>query len=269
MRYFLEVAYKGTLYSGFQAQKNARTIQGEIEKAFQTFFHLPAPCHGELVEPGEGMDQKDAPKEVPRTFGGLSLTGSSRTDAGVHALQNFFHFDWEAQFQQKWIYNLNAILPGDIVIKNVIAVADNAHCRFDALSRTYHYHIYQYKDPFIADRAYFYPYAMNVEKLNEAAAVILTYTDFTSFSKRNTQVKTFNCSILQSEWVQKDNQLVYIVSANRFLRGMVRALTATMLKVGRGIVSLEEFHTVIQSKDCRKAFFDTPAHGLTLVNVQY
>ncbi|HMR83438.1 MAG TPA: tRNA pseudouridine(38-40) synthase TruA [Niabella sp.] len=248
MRYFLEVAYKGTRYSGFQAQKNARTIQGEIEKAFRVFF-----------------------KELPHLGGedGKGFTGSSRTDAGVHALQNFFHFDWEEQFQQKWIYNLNAILPGDIVIKNVITVAGDAHCRFDALSRTYHYHIYQYKDPFIADRAYFYPYTMDVEKLNQAAAVIQAYTDFTSFSKKNTQVKTFNCTILQSEWMQREGQLIYVVSANRFLRGMVRALTATMLKVGRGILSVEDLHTIIQSKDCSKAFFDTPAHGLTLVEVTY
>ncbi|MGC4234063.1 MAG: tRNA pseudouridine(38-40) synthase TruA [Niabella sp.] len=252
MRYFLEVAYKGTRYSGFQAQKNARTIQGEIEKAFCVFFHLPSPS-------GSPNSYRE----------GWGLTGSSRTDAGVHALQNFFHFDWEGEFQQKWIYNLNAILPGDIVIKNVMAVAGNAHCRFDASSRTYHYHIYQYKDPFIADRAYFYPYTMNVEMLNQAAAVIQTYTDFTSFSKRNTQVKTFNCAILQSEWVQREGQLIYVVSANRFLRGMVRALTATMLKVGRGILSIEDLHTIIQAKDCSKAFFDTPAHGLTLVEVKY
>ncbi|WP_460683552.1 tRNA pseudouridine(38-40) synthase TruA [Niabella aquatica] len=240
MRYFLEVAYKGTHYSGFQAQKNALTIQGEIEKAFHVFF-----------------------KGLP------SFTGSSRTDAGVHALQNFFHFDWEDAFQQKWIYNLNAILPGDIVVKNITAMSNDAHCRFDALSRTYHYHIYQYKNPFIADRAYFYPYTLDIEKLNLAASVIKSYTDFTSFSKRNTQVKTFNCTIQQSEWLQKEDQWVYVVSANRFLRGMVRALTATMLKVGRGIISLEDLHHIIQSKDCNHAFFDTPAHGLTLVNVRY
>lgn len=248
MRYFLEVAYKGTRYRGFQAQPNALTIQGEIEKAFHVFF-----------------------KELPPLWGGKGrgLTCSSRTDAGVHAYQNYFHFDWEQPFGQKWIYNLNAILPGDIVVKNITAMADDAHCRFDALSRTYHYHIYQYKNPFIADRAYFYPYTLDIERLNQAASVIKSYTDFTSFSKRNTQVKTFNCTILQSEWMQKDDQLVYVVSANRFLRGMVRALTATMLKVGRGIISLEDFHTIIRLKDCSQAFFDTPAHGLTLVNVEY
>lgn len=240
MRYFLEVAYKGTRYSGFQIQQNATSIQGEIERAFQVLF-------------------KDS----------IELTGSSRTDSGVHAFQNFFHFDRGQPFQQDWIYNLNAILPNDIVVKNVIRVSDDAHCRFDAFSRTYNYHIYQYKNPFLEDRAYYYPYKLDLEKMNEAAGHVKTYIDFTSFSKRNTQVKTFLCNILQSEWVQRDEQLVYIVTANRFLRGMVRALTATMLKVGRGILSVEDFHTIIQSKDCSKAFFDTPAHGLTLVEVKY
>ena len=240
MRYFLEVAYTGGRYSGFQIQKNAQTVQGEIEKAFQVFFRC-----------------------------GAELTGSSRTDAGVHALQNFFHFDWPEAFQQKWMYNLNAILPADIVIKSIRSVADTAHCRFDALSRTYHYTIYQFKNPFVADRAYFYPYTLNIETLNQAAALIKEYTDFTSFSKRNTQVKTFNCSILESRWVQQNDQLIYIVSANRFLRGMVRALTATMLKVGRGTISLDQLRQIIEAKDCGRAFFDTPAHGLTLVKVAY
>ncbi|MCH5597436.1 tRNA pseudouridine(38-40) synthase TruA [Niabella ginsengisoli] len=245
MRYFLEVAYKGTGYRGFQVQQNALTVQGEIEKAFQILFSSSSPSEG------------------------VKLTGSSRTDSGVHACQNFFHFDWPDVFQQKWIYNLNAILPGDIVIKNVIEVSDHAHCRFDALNRTYHYHIYQYKNPFIADRAYHYPYTLDFAKLSEAASLIKGYTDFTSFSKRNTQVKTFNCNILESEWIEKDEQLIYIVSANRFLRGMVRALTATMLKVGRGIISIESFHDILESKDCTKAYFDTPAHGLTLKEVRY
>jgi tRNA pseudouridine38-40 synthase len=240
LRYFLEVSYKGTRYNGFQVQKNALTIQGEIEKAFGVLFKSR-----------------------------VELTGSSRTDAGVHARQNFFHFDWPEIFQQKWIYNLNAILPADIAINSIVEKTDEAHCRFDALSRTYHYHVYQYKNPFIADRAYFYPYTVNLELLNAAALLIRNYTDFTSFSKKNTQVKTFNCTILKSEWIIKDEQLVYIVSANRFLRGMVRALTATMLKVGRGIISLDDFRAIIESKDCRNTYFDTPAHGLTLMQVSY
>ncbi|WP_346238292.1 tRNA pseudouridine(38-40) synthase TruA [Niabella insulamsoli] len=240
MRYFLEVAYKGTRYSGFQAQKNALTIQGEIEKALFVLLKTD-----------------------------ISLTGSSRTDAGVHALQNFFHFDVVENFQEKWVYNLNAMLPGDIVIKAVMPVGENAHCRFDASSRTYHYHTYKNKNPFIGDRAYHYPYTLDIDLLNKAASLIKQYRDFTSFSKRNTQVKTFNCEIRESRWLQKEEQLVYEVTANRFLRGMVRALTATMLKVGRGIISLETFCDIIDAKDCTKAYFDTPAHGLTLIKVQY
>lgn len=240
LRYFLEVAYNGTRYKGFQIQKNALTIQGEIEKAFEVLFKRP-----------------------------VELTGSSRTDAGVHAKQNFFHFDWPEIFEQKWIYNLNAILPADIAINTLTKKKEDAHCRFDALSRTYHYHIYQFKNPFIKDRAYFYPYSVNIDLLNHAASILKEYTDFTSFSKKNTQVKTFNCTILQSEWIIKDEQLVYIVSANRFLRGMVRALTATMLKVGRGSISLDAFRSIIESKDCSNTWFDTPAHGLTLIQVSY
>lgn len=240
LRYFLEVAYKGTRYSGFQVQQNATTIQGEIEKAFHTFFKAE-----------------------------VMLTGSSRTDSGVHALQNFFHFDWPDVFQSKWVYNLNAMLPADIVIKGVREVDAAAHCRFDAVSRSYHYHIYQYKNPFLADRAYYFPYRLDAEALGAAATMIQEYADFSSFSKRNTQVKTFNCSILQSEWVSHEAQWIYRVSANRFLRGMVRALTATMLKVGRGKLSLASFREVIEAKDCGSAYFDTPAHGLTLVQVSY
>ncbi len=240
MRYFLEVAYKGTRYKGFQIQRNALTIQGEIEKAFKVLFKRA-----------------------------VELTGSSRTDAGVHARQNFFHFDWPGTFEQKWIYNLNAILPGDISINSINGKTEDAHCRFDALSRTYHYRVYQYKNPFLTDRSYFYPYSLDIALLNTAAAILKEYTDFTSFSKKNTQVKTFNCTILKSEWIIKDDQLIYIVSANRFLRGMVRALAATMLKVGRGTISLDIFRNIIESKDCSNTYFDAPAHGLTLMEVRY
>lgn len=247
-RHFLEVSYKGTNYAGFQAQPNAITIQSEVEKAFNIFFpNLPSPLGGER----------------------LGMTGSSRTDAGVHALQNFFHFDWHEEFKQDCIYNLNAILPGDIVIKSITQVADDAHCRFDATTRLYNYRIYNHKNPFIKDTAYFYPYPLNIPLLNGAAEILKSYTNFTSFSKRNTQVKTFNCKILESHWYQKDELLIYEVRANRFLRGMVRALTATMLKVGRGKISMDEFKSIIESKDCTKAWFDTPAHGLFLVKVDY
>lgn len=239
-RYFLEVSYKGTAYSGFQSQENANTIQAEVETAFEIL-------------------QKER----------LVMTGSSRTDAGVHALQNFFHFDYEGIVNPKFVYKINAILPADIVVKNIRQVSNEAHCRFDALSREYKYFIYQHKNPFLADRAYYFPFTLDVELMQQAAAILKEYSDFTSFSKRNTQVKTFQCSILESHWIEENGCLVYNVKANRFLRGMVRALTATMLKVGRGKISLDEFRQVIEAKDCTKASFAVPAHGLFLISVAY
>jgi len=247
-RYFLEVSYKGTHYSGFQTQQNANTIQDEVEKAL-------AILHGKSI----------------------LLTGSSRTDAGVHALQNFFHFDTDISVNQ-WkgivntndiAYKLNAILPADIVAKKLIEVDGNTHCRFDAISREYNYYIYQQKNPFLNDRAFFFPYKLDFEKMQAAATIIKEYTDFTSFSKRNTQTKTFLCNIVESCWFQEDKCLIYNVKSNRFLRGMVRALTATILKVGRGKLSLDEFRNIITMKDCTKASFAVPPQGLFLLKVEY
>lgn len=239
-RYFLEVAYKGTQYSGFQVQSNANSIQTETEKALEIYFK-----------------QK------------ISLTGSSRTDAGVHALQNFFHFDTEIVISKNDLYRLNAILPKDIVAKNMFTVKPDAHCRFDALSREYQYFIYQSKDPFKADRAWFYPYKTDINILQEAATIVKQYNDFTSFSKRNTQVKNFLCTIEHSEWTMKNGSLIYTVRANRFLRGMVKGLVGTMLKAGRKLITLDEFKNIIESKDCTAANFTPPAHGLFLAAVTY
>lgn len=239
-RYFLELAYKGTAYSGFQSQKNANTIQAEIEKAF------------EILQKAR-----------------VNMVGSSRTDTGVHAMQNFFHFDIEEELHPHFVYKMNAILPADIVVKNIFSVPGESHCRFDALSREYHYCIYRSKDPFLRERAYYFPYKINSENLKNAAQLIKTYSDFTSFSKRKTQVKTFTCRILESEWDCQDSILVYRVKANRFLRGMVRALVATMLQIGREKISLEQFKEIIESKDSSRALFGAPSHGLFLVKVEY
>ena len=241
MRYFLELSYKGTQYSGFQSQTNTdETIQAEVEKAFTIL-------------------QKDK----------VMMTGSSRTDAGVHALQNYFHFDYDGVIHPQFQYKINAILPSDIVVKRVVPVASDAHCRFDAVSREYWYYLYRQKDPFVQDRAFYFPYKLDIEKMQEAAGVLKEYTDFTSFSKRNTQVKTFQCSISDSEWFWQDECLVYRVKANRFLRGMVRALTATMLKVGRGKMDMGGFRSIIEARDCTRASFAVPAHGLFLVSVEF
>jgi tRNA pseudouridine38-40 synthase len=240
-RYFLEVSYRGTAYSGFQSQQNTgKTIQAEVEKAFAVL-------------------QKE---EVP-------MTGSSRTDAGVHALQNYFHFDYEGEIHPQFLYKMNAILPGDIVVRKLVPVSSEAHCRFDAVSREYRYYIYRSKDPFLQDRAFYFPYRLSIERMQEAAGVLKEYTDFTSFSKRNTQVKTFECRIIESEWQKREGNLIYHVKANRFLRGMVRALTATMLQVGRGKLDMGGFRAVIESRDCTKATFAVPARGLFLMGVEY
>ncbi len=239
-RYFLELAYKGTKYSGFQVQDNANTIQEETEKALEIFFK-----------------QK------------ISLTGSSRTDAGVHALQNFFHFDTELIIASEQLYNINAILPADISVRSIRSVRSDAHCRFTATGRAYRYYIYSNKDPFLQDRSWFYPFTVDMQILNEAAAIVKTYQDFTSFSKRNTQVNNFKCSITQSQWVIENDCYVYEVRANRFLRGMVRGLVGTMLKAGRKIITLDQFKGIIEAKDCTKADFKTPAHGLFLTAVHY
>jgi tRNA pseudouridine38-40 synthase len=239
-RYFLELFYRGTGYSGFQSQKNANTIQSEVEKAFEILHR-----------------QK------------VIMTGSSRTDAGVHAYQNFFHFDYEAEIYPHVEYKMNAILPADIVIKQVKKMPGNAHCRFDAVNRVYQYHIYRKKNPFLKDRAFFFPYMLDMDKMQTAASVLKDYEDFTSFSKRKTQVKTTVCKIYYSEWVFENDCLVYKVCANRFLRGMVRAMTATMLKVGRKKISIDEFKRIVMAKDCTQASFAVPSHGLFLMAVNY
>ena len=238
-RYFIEVSYKGTNYSGFQVQDNANSVQAEIERALEIFYK-----------------QK------------FELTGSSRTDAGVHGRQNFFHFDSDLIINND-TYNLNAILPWDIVIKSIFKVKDNAHCRFDAKSREYHYYIYQQKNPFLYDMALYIPYTIDLEVLQMGAKEILNHSDFTSFSKRNTQVKSSLCAILLSEWASEGDCIVYKVKANRFLRGMVKGLVGTMLLVGKKKISLQEFKSIIEAKDCTKADFSVPSNGLFLHKVSF
>ncbi|HEY4150905.1 MAG TPA: tRNA pseudouridine synthase A, partial [Chitinophagaceae bacterium] len=153
--------------------------------------------------------------------------------------------------------------------KNMYRVPPEAHCRFDALSRSYRYYIYQHKDPFLEDRAYFFPFTIDIQKMREAAAVIKEYSDFTSFSKRNTQARTAVCAIAESEWQEENRQLVYSIKANRFLRGMVRGITGTMLQVGRGKLSIDDFRKVIEAKDCSRADFAVPGYGLFLQEVSY
>ena len=239
-RYFLELSYKGTAYSGFQIQDTGNTIQSEVTKALQTIFREP-----------------------------FELTGSSRTDAGVHAQQNYFHFDTHLELSNKNCYALNAVLPKDIAVHRITLVADDAHSRFQAVSRSYRYSIHAHKDPFLTETSWLYPFPLQKEALDEAAAILMEYSNFTSFSKRNTQVNNFNCQLSKSEWTEKDGLLVYEVRANRFLRGMIRGLVATMLKTGRGALTMEGFRNILEALDCSKADFSAPAHGLCLMQVNY
>jgi tRNA pseudouridine38-40 synthase len=258
-RYFIEVSYKGTNYSGFQVQQNANSIQAEVTRALQLFFHND-----------------------------FELTGASRTDAGVHATQNFFHFDLPAEGifrevvsaapqQQKLfdildpdvVYHLNSILPADIVIKRIFSVREYAHCRFDAIERQYRYYIYQHKDPFLKEHAYFYPYKLSVPLMQDAAQLLLSYNDFDSFAKKNSQSKNYRCEIKKSEWLLEEDIIVYHVSADRFLRGMVKGLVGTMIQVGTGKITLDKFVEIIKSKDPRGANFAVPGHALFLCGVIY
>jgi tRNA pseudouridine38-40 synthase len=250
-RYFIEVSYKGTRYSGFQVQQNAVTIQSEIEKALLISFRQP-----------------------------FQLTGASRTDTGVHALQNFFHFDAKENIFsshdtnqkkniEKYLYSLNSILSDDIVIKRIFQVEEQLNCRFNAVSRQYKYYIYQKKNPFYKDTAYFYPYKIDFEKLQQAAEIIFNTDNFESFSKKNTQVNNFICLIKKCGWFKENDFLIFDVVANRFLRGMVKGLVGTMLRVSSGKISLNDFSEIIKNKNCSGVSFSVPPHGLFLVEIKY
>jgi tRNA pseudouridine38-40 synthase len=238
--YFLALAYKGTRFAGFQIQDNAITIQGQVERAMATFLR-------EKVQ----------------------LTGSSRTDAGVHANRNFFHFSIDRQLKDEFVYHINAILPPDIAITGIYLVPEGSHSRFDAIGRRYKYHIYKSKNPFLDDRSWYYPYPMELADLNQAASSLLGLHDFTSFAKRRTQVYTHMCTISVCQWHETEDGWVFTVEGNRFLRGMVRALVGTMVKVGRHKMSFESFQNVLLSKDSAMADFSAPGHGLFLDDVIY
>lgn len=239
-RYFIEVCYKGTQFQGFQSQPLQITIQGEIEKALQILFK-----------------QK------------IETTTSSRTDAGVHALQNFLHFEYENFIDKKNIYNLNAILHQDIIIKNILLVKSDAHARFSATHRKYEYHIIRQKNPFYTDTAYYYPFKLDIDAMQIAANELLHHTNYTSFSKKNTDVNNYNCYITKAYFNTKDEKIIFHVQSNRFLRGMVRALVATLLLVGRKKITINDFKKILSNTDASKTAFNAPAHGLFLTEVGY
>lgn len=240
MRYFLELSYKGTRYAGFQVQANAVTVQAEVERALATLYRT-----------------------------GIRCTGSSRTDAGVHAHQNFFHFDFDGEIQAGHVYKLNAILPRDIAVRSLRKVHADAHCRFDAVSRRYAYMIYTRKDPFLDDRAWFFPYPLDGRVLAETARMVAGHQEFMAFAKRNSQVKTHQCRIMESTWEEIEHGWIYRVRANRFLRGMVRGLVSTMVQAARGRMDAEGFRQILLGTDNQAADFSAPGHGLFLEEVAY
>ena len=241
MRYFLELSYNGKAYHGWQNQPNAISVQEVIEKALSTIL-----------------------KET------INIVGAGRTDAGVHAPQMYAHFNFEGDFKEKDLtYKLNSFLPKDIAIHDIFKVTDEAHARFDALSRTYHYRVSTLKNVFDYDYSYQMHLPLDVDAMNKACKILFEYKDFQCFSKSNTDVKTYNCDIMEAFWTQNDYELLFTIKANRFLRNMVRAVVGTMINIGLGKLKPEDLHQIIVSKDRGKAGFSVPAHGLYLVHIAY
>ena len=206
--------------------------------------------------------------------------GAGRTDTGVHAKEMYAHFDLETQFDiPNLIHKLNAFLPKDIVIYDVFPVDDEAHTRFDATKRTYEYHINTFKDVFLQEQSWYFHQKLDLDLMNEAARILLKHTDFQCFSKVNTDVNTFDCTIFEAHWTrgeaeqsgakQENGKLIFTISANRFLRNMVRSIVGTLINIGLHKITLDDFETIIKSKNRDKAGFSVPAHGLYLTKIEY
>lgn len=241
LRYFLELAYNGKNYHGWQLQPNAITVQEVIEKALSTLL-----------------------REA------IKVVGCGRTDTGVHAKQYFLHFDLEIAIDKVGlIRKLNSFLPHDVAIYDLFQVEDDIHARFHALSRTYEYWITLNKNPFLSDTAYQINRTLDIDLLNEASILLLDYTDFKCFSRSNTDVKTYNCKITQANWQKQDNMLIFTITADRFLRNMVRAIVGTLLPIGLGEKDVSSFVSVIESRDRQQAGASVPGHALYLSQIKY
>lgn len=241
LRYFIELSYFGKAYHGWQKQPEATSVQETLEKALSTIL------------------QKE-----------IEVVGAGRTDAGVHARQLFAHFDIEEGILEDEItFKCNSLLPRDIAVHRIFEVQPEAHARFDALSRSYEYHVFHEKDPFQYDFAYYLKRKPDLEKMNEAAEILKSYTNFKCFSKSKTDVKTYNCKIEQAFWEASEERLVFYITADRFLRNMVRAIVGTLLEIGLGKMQVEEIHEILESKDRSRAGTSVPAHGLYLTKIEY
>jgi len=241
-RYFIELAYKGTHFHGWQVQPNAISVQGNLENALSTITRQE-----------------------------IAVTGAGRTDTGVHASYFVAHFDaMDSHLDHPdFVHKLNSFLNNDISVFSIQKVGPLAHARFDAISRTYQYHINLYKDPFIVDVSWYFFRKVDLILMNKACEILFDYIDFTSFSKLHTDVKTNNCKIMFANWSQNWSKLVFTVKADRFLRNMVRALVGTLLEVGIGKIDLAGFRNVIEQKDRGAAGLSVPAHGLFLTDIEY
>ncbi|MBZ0328151.1 MAG: tRNA pseudouridine(38-40) synthase TruA [Altibacter sp.] len=241
MRYFIEISYSGKNYHGWQIQPDAISVQEVLERTLSTLLRSE-----------------------------IKVTGAGRTDTGVHAKQLFAHFNAEEILDvQELIFRLNSFLPKDISVNDLFRVTDEAHARFDAVAREYQYVISLKKDPFREDFAYHLHQEPSVTLMNEAAAMLSSYKDFQCFSRSNTDVKTYYCTIQKAAWEQEESQLVFTIVADRFLRNMVRAIVGTLLDVGFEKISRQDFKDIIESKDRTKAGASAPAHGLYLTKVVY
>lgn len=196
--------------------------------------------------------------------------GAGRTDTGVHAKEMYAHFDLETPFDiPNLIHKLNAFLPKDIVIYDIFPVSGEAHTRFDATKRTYEYHINTFKDAFLQEQSWYFHQKLDLDLMNKAAKSLLNHTDFQCFSKVNTDVNTFDCTIFEAHWQQENEKLIFTISANRFLRNMVRSIVGTLINIGLHKITLNDFESIIESKNRDKAGFSVPAHGLYLTKIEY
>lgn len=241
-RYFVRLSFKGTLYNGWQVQPNAPSVQEVIEKAFSTILREK-----------------------------ISVVGAGRTDTGVHASFFVLHFDSSDENidAENLVLRMNSFLPPDIALQKIWKVSPGLHARFSAVSRTYHYYITTEKNPFATETAFYYRGKLNVKKMNEAAGILHEYSDFTSFSRLHTDVKSNLCKVFFAEWVWEKDILVFKIKASRFLRNMVRAIIGTLLEVGKEKISPEDFRDIINKKDRSAAGTSAPARGLFLVDVEY
>lgn len=243
-RYFIHLAYKGTAYHGWQIQPNGLSVQEVLNEKLSTILRQPVMVHG-----------------------------AGRTDAGVHARQFYAHVDLKQSIPpeecKQIVFKLNGLLPLDIAVYNVFRVTSDMHARFSAASRTYEYLVCQRKDPFMIHRAWFNPQQFDIDLMNQGAAILMDYDDFACFSKSGTQVKTTNCQIIYATWESKDHLLKFTITADRFLRNMVRAIVGTLTELGRRRITIEDLRIIIESGDRRMAGFSVPAEGLYLTKILY